>query len=153
MRRLEAQPGQVVGGIEKDHAGTRLKGINRRGPKDILLSPEVSGTVEPGDVVVAEMGNQRGHGGPSAKISKRLGQVNTPGVIERMLCAELGIPTEFPSDVNAAAKKAVIPRVKGRVDLQSLPLVTIDDADAKDFDDAIFAEKDNKGRSAFLLGI
>ena len=142
MRRLEVQSGQVVGVIEKDLAGTRLKAIDRRGPKDILLSPEVSGTVEPGDVVVAEMGNQRGHGGPSAKISKRLGQVNTPGVIERMLCAELGIPTEFSSDVNAAAKKAVIPRVKGRVDLQSLPLVTIDDADAKDFDDAVWATQD-----------
>src|SRR5690606_4502478 len=62
---------------------------------------------------------------------------------------EHGIPAEWPEAVLAAARRLpehVPPRAKqGREDLRSLPLVTIDGADAKDFDDAVFCEPEGEG--------
>ena len=43
----------------------------------------------------------------------------------------------------ALAEQAGPPGLKSRVDLRSLPLVTIDDEDARDFDDAVWAEQDS----------
>ena len=143
MRRLEGRLGHVVGVVEKDQTGVRLRTIDRRGPRDVILSPEALDTLEPGEVVVAEISTERSYGLRKAEVRKQLGQLNAPGVIERMICAELGVPTEFPSDATAAAKKAGPPNSKGRVDLQSLPLITIDDEDARDFDDAVWATRDS----------
>ena len=142
MRRLEGRSGQVVGVVEKDQTGGHLRLIDRRGPRDVILSPSSMDTLESGDVVVAEMGTERSYGLRKAEVRKRLGPLNAPGVIERMICAELDVPTEFSKDAIAAAKKAGPPNSKGRVDLQSLPLITIDDEDARDFDDAVWATRD-----------
>ncbi len=50
------------------------------------------------------------------------------------------IPTEFPDAAVEQAEKAKAPKLGKRQDLRKLPLVTIDGADARDFDDAVFAE-------------
>jgi ribonuclease R len=59
------------------------------------------------------------------------------------------LPFEFSPKV-AAETKALPDKVRktewaGRKDLRDLPLVTIDGETAKDFDDAVFAEKDGRG--------
>lgn len=60
-----------------------------------------------------------------------------------------GIPTEWEPDVEgqlARLPKRVTPgRHADRVDLMDVPLVTIDGATARDFDDAVFAEKRRGG--------
>ena len=88
------------------------------------------------------MENERAYGLPQASVRKRLGHLNTPGTIERLMCEELEIPTEFPIDAVVLAKQAMPPTLKGRNDLRSLSLITIDDDDARDFDDAVWAEQD-----------
>ncbi len=55
---------------------------------------------------------------------------------------EFQLPTEFPPEVLKAADKVQGPsQVLPRVDLRQKPFVTIDGADAKDFDDAVLAEQ------------
>ena len=60
-----------------------------------------------------------------------------------------GIPSEWPGAVVEAAEKLpgfVRPRAKkGREDLRGLDLVTIDGANAKDFDDAVYCEPRDDG--------
>ena len=50
------------------------------------------------------------------------------------------IPHQFSADVLAEAEACGRAPASGRVDLRDIPLVTIDGADARDFDDAVFAE-------------
>ncbi|HEY7609007.1 MAG TPA: VacB/RNase II family 3'-5' exoribonuclease, partial [Alphaproteobacteria bacterium] len=54
-----------------------------------------------------------------------------------------GIPVEFPAAARAEAERARPVELGDRADLRQLPLVTIDGADARDFDDAVFAAPDD----------
>ena len=62
----------------------------------------------------------------------------------QMAIAEFEIPHHFTDDVPALTAQAnVLP--SARTDLRHIPFVTIDGADAKDFDDAVFAEPIEQG--------
>ena len=81
------------------------------------------------------------------------------GVFKRLICnikdafsptmisvAEAHLSDKFSENAEKEACKAVVPEItKTRKDLQNIPFVTIDGADAKDFDDAVWAEKDKSG--------
>ncbi|MBJ8417921.1 ribonuclease R [Acinetobacter courvalinii] len=69
---------------------------------------------------------------------------------------EFGLPYEFPEAVIKEAESFKEPSEqdrKGRVDLRDLPLVTIDGEDARDFDDAVFAEKRAGGGYRVVVAI
>ena len=78
---------------------------------------------------------------PAATISEVLGHLDEPNAISALAIAEHDIPFEFPEEAVAEAEAAQpVDLSDGRVDLRHLPLVTIDGADARDFDDAVHAE-------------
>jgi len=66
-----------------------------------------------------------------------------------------GIPDSFPDEVIAEADAMKPAGLKGRVDLRDVPLITIDPADARDHDDACFAEADPDPKNAggFILWV
>ena len=69
---------------------------------------------------------------------------------------EYGLPYEFPEDVVKEAESFKEPSAKdreGRIDLRDLPLVTIDGEDARDFDDAVYAEKRPGGGYRVVVAI
>jgi ribonuclease R len=69
---------------------------------------------------------------------------------------EFGLPYEFPEAVIKEAESFKEPSEqdrKGRVDLRDLPLVTIDGEDARDFDDAVYAEKRAGGGYRVVVAI
>jgi ribonuclease R len=76
--------------------------------------------------------------------------------IRRILLRE-GVSNEFPADV--AAEAAALPHVigvrdrRGREDLRAIPLLTIDPADARDHDDAVWAERLAHGGYRVLVAI
>lgn len=83
---------------------------------------------------------------PIGKVLKVLGNADDRSVIISMAIACLDIPVAFPSEIkkyllNNAEIFDVNNARKSRVDLTSLPFVTIDGEDAKDFDDAVFCQK------------
>ncbi len=80
--------------------------------------------------------------GKRARILERLGPANAPGAISAMTIAAFDIPSEFPPAALAEATAARPADPAGRTDLRGLALVTIDDSDARDFDDAVWAEPD-----------
>ena len=69
---------------------------------------------------------------------------------------EYGLPYEFPEEVVKEAESFKEPTAKdreGRIDLRDLALVTIDGEDARDFDDAVYAEKRPGGGYRVVVAI
>ena len=95
-----------------------------------------------GELVTAELLPARRYGPPRVRIVEHLGKPDAPGAISLLSIAEFDIPTEFPAAALAEAKGAGPPAPDGRADLRDLALVTIDGSDARDFDDAVWAEPD-----------
>ena len=109
--------------------------------QDVVI-PNGRGT--DGEMVVVEIVDQpsrnlRGQG-PSGRIVERLGDPEGPGMAVEIALRTHGIPHAWPDDVLAEADRLpleVREDAGDRRDLRELPLVTIDGADAKDFDDAV----------------
>jgi ribonuclease R len=90
------------------------------------------------------------------KIIDVIGEHMAPGMEIEIEIHNHGIPSEFPDEVIAQADKfgaSVKDQDKeGRLDLRSVPLVTIDGEDARDFDDAVYCEpRDESGKSGWRL--
>ena len=106
--------------------------------------------VQEGDKVVVEIVRFPTHTRPGAAVlSEILGQRGKPGVDLQTIIHEFGLPHEFPEAVLDAARKQADEfddqNLEGRVDLTGETIVTIDPADARDFDDAISLTKSEDG--------
>jgi len=86
---------------------------------------------------------------PLGEIVAVLGHADEPGMATEIAIFSHGLPAEFPQEVEQQAQRyggAVDPNIAARrTDLRQTPLVTIDGADARDFDDAVFAEAHGDG--------
>ncbi|GAB4193587.1 MAG: ribonuclease R [Wenzhouxiangellaceae bacterium] len=117
---------------------------------DVRVKPLTGVEPEPGQVVVARIIEQPGAKTPPVgEISEILGNAGAPGMATEIAIRSYGLPYEWPEEVERAA--AALPKsvpqaaVEGRKDYRDLPLVTIDGADARDFDDAVYCVRRGKG--------
>ena len=83
------------------------------------------------------------------RVIRVLGRFDDPGAQTLSAILSHGIPHEFSPRAEAEAAEmpsgVTADAQRGRKDLRKLPLVTIDGADAKDFDDAVYCESNGKG--------
>jgi ribonuclease R len=79
---------------------------------------------------------------PRARVIARLGDPSAPKAVSLIAIHQHGIPDDFPDAAIAEADAAKPAGLKGRDDLRDVPLITIDPADARDHDDAVYAEAD-----------
>ena len=104
----------------------------------------------PGDWVIARITRypDAARGG-LAKVERRLDPDRPLELAIESAIARVDLPTGFTGEALKEAEaygERIDPReARGRVDLRELPLVTIDGDDARDFDDAVYAEKVGKG--------
>ncbi|HEX2581447.1 MAG TPA: ribonuclease R [Dongiaceae bacterium] len=136
IRILENRVGRVVGLLEKDG---RLLPADRKIKTVFMVAPKERRGAQPGEIVLAE--TEARH----ARVVERIGKFGEARTISLMSAAAHGLPLAFPSAVTAAADSAKAAALGERVDLRQVPLVTIDDEDARDFDDAVFAEPHEQG--------
>ncbi|KXV72903.1 ribonuclease R [Acetobacter cerevisiae] len=112
----------------------------------------------PGDVVLADLLPTQDGQPPQARIHASLGPATAPGMPATLSLLTHTIPTKFPAEVEEEACRVAQPpsrpespaapsaaSAERRTDLRSLLLVSIDDATAEDFDDAIWAERTTDG--------
>jgi ribonuclease R len=147
IRRLEGNDSaRIVGvyeiGRDQGREGGRLRPADRRAKAEFVVLPQNTGDARPGELVVAEILPATRYGLKQARIVERLGTVDDPKAVSLIAIHQNGIPTMFPAAAVAEAERAKPPTLAGRIDLRDIPLVTIDGADARDFDDAVFAEPD-----------
>lgn len=142
----------IVGVVESD--GT-LRPTDKRIKNDFAIRQEDRDTVQPGTLVRAEIMGTGRLDLPRAHILEVLGQQDDVGAISLISAAEHQLRLHFPeAAINEAAAAGPIPD-EGRDDFREIPLVTIDGADARDFDDAVWAERldDNSGGFRILVAI
>jgi ribonuclease R len=147
---LERANSRVVGRVLIEHGIMVVVPENRRINQDILVTPDRKARVTAGQVVVVEIIEQpTRHAQPIGRIVEVLGNYADPGMEIEIALRKHDLPFEFSAKA-LEETRALPARVKksdraGRVDLCDLPLVTIDGETARDFDDAVFAEKKGRG--------
>lgn len=127
---------------ETEGGGGRLMPIDRRG-EEMVIDPEGVGDAKDGDLIEVETSRNSGrYGLTRAKVLSVVGSVASEKAISMIAIHAHGIPHIFPPNVLAEADAAKPATMSHREDWRDLPLITIDPADAKDHDDAVYAELD-----------
>ncbi|WP_312146045.1 ribonuclease R [Brevundimonas sp.] len=143
VKRLDAGTNRVLGVIRKSARETRVEPVDKRS-KDVLLIPSAqAGDLRDGDLVLAsiEKGDHR-YGPKRGKILESIGREDDPRAASIIAIHAHGLPTGFSEQVEREAEDQALPTLKGREDLREIPFITIDPADARDHDDAVYAERD-----------
>ena len=141
---------RIVGRLISDSGMFYLIPNNRRISQDILVPPSALMDAEEGQIVEIEITEHPNkHRSPLGKVVNVLGDHMAPGMEIDIALRAFDLPHVWPIDVvkQAEAYGKNIPEstIEGRLDLRSLPLVTIDGEDARDFDDAVYAEQLKSG--------
>ena len=141
---------EVVGRLHEERGIYFVVAENRRISQDLLVAPSDLGGASAGQVVVAEILEQPSANREAiARVKEVLGDATDSGIEIEIALRKHELPFEFSKEAQHLAQR--LPREvraadrKGRVDLTTLPLVTIDGETAKDFDDAVFCERSGKG--------
>jgi ribonuclease R len=159
--RRGRKEGQIVEVIERAHQQIVGRYVAEDGvaqvvpddPKlthDVLIPNASHADAKPGRIVVARITSpptlQRG---PVGEIIAVLGHADEPGMATQIAIFNHQLPAEFSAEVEQQAEdygaeidQSIAAR---RTDLRDTPLITIDGADARDFDDAVHAMQDGEG--------
>lgn len=149
---LERANARIVGRVVVENGVTLVVPENRRISQEILLAPATRTKFKPapGQVVVVELVEQpTRYAQPVGKIVELLGNYADPGMEIEIALRKHDLPFEFSREAREQTRR--LPEAvrkmdwKGREDLTALPLVTIDGETARDFDDAVFCERQGRG--------
>jgi ribonuclease R len=112
---------------------------------------------EKGKVIAAELVRYgTAMSGPEGKLVQVMGNPDDPEVQVQSIVFRYGLTTSFPEPVHQEIARGAFAvgedEIAARTDLRSLPIVTIDGEQARDFDDAVCARKIN-GHYELLVSI
>jgi ribonuclease R len=134
---------KVLGVFQATKRGGVLEPVNRKKQHHYFVPKEYCGDIASGELVLAEVsaGSK-----DEARIIERLGDSESPQSYSLIAIHHHEIPVDFSAEALEQAESAQPPTLSdGRVDLRKYALITIDGADARDFDDAVWAEKTRDG--------
>jgi ribonuclease R len=131
--------------------------VDRKQLKEWPVPRGQTNDAENGELVRFELTRSSRMGVQTARVVERLGNPAAQQTTSLIAVHAHGIPDSFPPDALAEALGAKEPDAKHREDLSHLPLVTIDPFDARDHDDAVWAEADpnpqNRGGWVVIVAI
>ncbi|PJD92394.1 MAG: ribonuclease R [Legionella sp.] len=155
---IEHANATVVGRFFTEHGVHFVVPDSKRLTQDVSIPPEFILSAKNGQIVLVEIlafPNKRSQA--IGKVIHILGEHMAPGMEIEVSILAHGIPTNWPDDTLAAVakiKQTVEPKdLEKRSDLRDLPFVTIDGADAKDFDDAVYCVAKPKGGFQLFVAI
>jgi ribonuclease R len=142
IKKIVEKPSTLVGAAIKSRGQLYFQPSDRKRQED-LCPFEPKADIKEGDLVLAELPHTQRI--KQAKVLKTLGTLDDPRMISLISIYQESIPHEFPEEVLQEAEEVRTLSLEGREDLRSIPFVTIDGEDARDFDDAVWAHKDEEG--------
>lgn len=143
IRKIGTNPVNVLGVFRKTTEGGWIVSIEKGSNKEWKVAADATQGARDGELVAAELASSRSSLGHSrARVTERLGDPGAPRAVSLIAIHQHQIPDHF-SDAAIAEADAMTPApLSGREDLRTLPFITIDPADARDRDDACYAEAD-----------
>jgi ribonuclease R len=152
LRRVTETPGRILGVFKRGRTENRIVPTDRRSKAEWIVPAGQDAGAEADEIVLAEPVAQHLHLGlKPARVLERLGKLGDARSISLIAIHTHDIPQTFPDAALDEAKSARGVRLGNRTDLRDIPLITIDGADARDFDDAVFAEPDPDNAGGFRL--
>jgi len=149
----EHDKGSVMGMLKYNKHGPYLAPADKKAKFEFDINPGDLNGAKEGDLIVGEMVPARGLKRKKVKVTEVLGKQGDPKAISLISLHEAGIVEAFPAAAIKDADGLKVPELKKREDLRDVPLVTIDGADARDFDDAVYAEKQSDGGFHLIVAI
>jgi ribonuclease R len=158
IKRLAKARGSLLGIFRAlSGGGGVIDPVDRKQLKEWPVPRGNTGDAKNSELVRFELARSGRFGVQGARVMERLGNPAAEQAISLIAVHAHGIPDAFPDTVIAEAEAAKEPDPKRRKDLRQLPLVTIDPSDARDHDDAVWAEPDpdakNKGGWVVIVAI
>ncbi|MDN5935528.1 MAG: ribonuclease R, partial [Nitrosospira sp.] len=152
---LERAVTQLVGRLHADHGILFVEAENRRISQDILIPRDESMTASAGQVVMVEIIRQPSKNAqPIGRIVEILGEYTAPGMEIEIALRKHDLPYQFPPQVEKISAgfpgNVLKSELSEREDIRHLPLVTIDGETARDFDDAVYCQRDGKGYKLYV---
>ncbi|MDR1661550.1 MAG: ribonuclease R, partial [Azoarcus sp.] len=146
---LERANTRIVGRALDEHGVKVVAPEDKRLAQDILVAAGGK-RAGPGQVVVVELIGQPSRAArPVGRIVEVLGDYADPGMEIEIALRKHELPFVFSSEARAQTRKLPESVRKkdraGREDITALPLVTIDGETARDFDDAVYCERQGRG--------
>jgi len=149
IRRIDRERATVMGIMKKTAKGYILQPAHKKAKFDFDVSEADMHGAKVGDLVVGEVMPSRGIKRRKVQITEVLGNRDDVNAISLIALHEAGLHEHFLEKVLNETKGLKVPPLETkdgkREDVRHIPLVTIDGADARDFDDAVFAEKTDGG--------
>lgn len=136
---LSDQKTRITGVLVTNRQGAFIQPTERGWPPKIPVIKNLT-SAKNGAVVLAMITDERR--AFVATVETVLGDSHDPHILSLITIHNHQLPLEFHMDALEEAHKGTVPPVDGRVDVRDIPLVTIDGENARDFDDAVFAEPD-----------
>ena len=145
IKKLGQSAHRVLGVVRKARGQVRVEPVDRKSRDSVSLAFEDGRDLKDGDLVLTQVSPapHHGHGPKPGKLLEVVGREDDPRAASLIAIHTHGIPTGFSEAAEADARAAVEPVPKGRTDLRDVPLVTIDPPDARDHDDAVYAQPDD----------
>ncbi len=145
MKALAKSEEFVLGILRKEALGYRLVPVDKRARNDLMVSDP--GEASPGDLVLAEPSGRPPR--QFARVVEVLGDPFAPRAFSLIAIHAKGIPHNFDAATLEQADQMARQPLGAREDLRALPFLTIDPADARDHDDAIWAAPDPDHEGCF----
>jgi len=143
IKKLGHSAHRLLGVVIKDRGVARIDPIERGSRNAYALSPADASNYDDGDLVAFTTDTQRRHGMKVARVVEELGRSDGPHAATVMAIHQHGVPVGFSERELTEVDALQSATPNNREDLTPLPLITIDPADARDHDDAIWAAADD----------
>jgi len=158
IKRLARATQRLLGIFRALPGGTGvIDPVDRKQLKEWPVTRGNTGDAENGELVRFELARGGRYGVQTAQVIERLGNPAAQQMTSLIAVHAHGIPDTFPEAALAEAEAAKEPDLKRREDFRQLPLITIDPSDARDHDDAVWAEADpdpsNRGGWVVIVAI
>ncbi len=145
LKRMNTPKMTSVGLLKQIRGGYIVEPMERNAKFDFEIAEADFNGARPGEIVVCEIQPSRSALRKRVRVIEVIGAQDDPKAISLVALHQAGLRAHFPDEVIDSTKDMKVPPINDREDLRKIPLVTIDGKDARDFDDAVFAEPDKDG--------
>jgi len=146
IKRISETPARVLGVFKPGRFEHRIVPTDRRSKAEWIVPAGGENGAKDGEIVLAEpLPDHHRLGLKPARVVEVLGHMGDARSVSLICIHTHDIPTVFPEAAIVEAELAEAVPLGDRTDLRDTPLITIDGEDARDFDDAVFAEPDGDG--------